>query len=157
MCAPHCLIDLMSEKNHELDQQHTSITLAREVKELTKEINNLKSQEFMKVFVRPWKFIWFSFLKGLMIGFGEVLGASVLVGIFIYLLSQVKLVPYVGDFVQGVINEIQIHPQLQSTNQQTDQTTTTTTNPSTETTTSTDTRAASPVKAQTTTSKTVTK
>ena len=56
--------------------------------------------------------MWFSFLKGLMIGFGSVLGASVLVGIFIYILAQIRLVPILGDLVEDVINQIQIEQQV---------------------------------------------
>lgn len=83
------------------------IALAKEMKELTTEITRLKDMDFMQVFKHPWKFLWYSFLKGLMIGFGSVLGASVLVGLFIYLLAQVRLVPILGDFVQDVIDQIQ--------------------------------------------------
>ncbi len=56
--------------------------------------------------------MWFSFLKGLMIGFGSVLGASVLVGIFIYILAQIRLVPILGDLVQDVIDQIQVEQQI---------------------------------------------
>lgn len=40
-------------------------------------------------------------------GFGSVLGASLVVGIFLYLLAQISLVPVIGDFVQKVIDQIQ--------------------------------------------------
>ena len=55
-----------------------------------------------------------SFLKGLMIGFGSVLGASVLVAIFLYLIAQIQLVPILGDFVKDVIDEVQIEELLTS-------------------------------------------
>lgn len=74
----------------------------------------------MQVFARPWKFIWFSFLKGLMIGFGSVLGASVLVAVFIYVLAQIRLVPVLGDFVQDVIDQIQIKQEVQQKNPNTE-------------------------------------
>ena len=92
--------------NHSHPHAH-DIALAKEMKELTTEITRLKDMDFMQVFKHPWKFLWYSFLKGLMIGFGSVLGASVLVGLFIYLLAQVRLVPILGDFVQDVIDQIQ--------------------------------------------------
>ncbi len=86
---------------------NNSLALAREIKELATEISRLKKMDFMQVFNHPIKFLFYSFLKGLMIGFGSVLGASVLVGIFIYILAQIRLVPILGDFVQEVINQIQ--------------------------------------------------
>jgi len=81
-------------------------TLNAQNRELAKEVKKIKKLEFMKVFKHPIKFIWFSFLKGLMIGFGSVLGASVLVAVFIYLLSTISFVPFIGDFVQDVIDEV---------------------------------------------------
>lgn len=84
-----------------------SLALAKEVKDLTVEIGRLKKMDFMQVFNHPIKFLWYSFLKGLLFGLGSVLGASVLVAVVIYLLAQVRLVPIIGDFVQGVIDQIQ--------------------------------------------------
>lgn len=100
--------------------KNPNLALATQVNELTKEIGKLKNQEFMQVFARPWKFIWFSFLKGLMIGFGSVLGASVLVAVFIYVLAQIRLVPVLGDFVQDVIDQIQIKQEVQQKNPNTE-------------------------------------
>jgi hypothetical protein len=82
--------------------------LAQEVKTLSKEIRKLKNQEFLKVFKNPWRFMWYSFLKGLMVGFGSVLGASVLVGIFFFLIAQVSLVPVLGDFIEEILVQIQL-------------------------------------------------
>lgn len=84
------------------------IQLVKEMKELTKELQKLKDQEFLQVFKKPFKFLWFSFLKGLMVGFGSVLGASILVALFVYLVAQISLVPIVGDFVEDIMSQIQI-------------------------------------------------
>ncbi len=91
---------------------NAEITLTKELKELTKEIGKLKSMELIQVFKHPWKFMGFSFLKGLMVGFGSVLGASVLVGFFIFLLGQISFVPYLGDFVEDIISQVQINKQI---------------------------------------------
>ena len=100
--------------NQTTEHRDHSIAFAREMKELTKEISRLKKMDFMQVFNHPVKFLFYSFLKGLMIGFGSVLGASVLVGIFIYVLAQIRLVPILGDFVQEVINQIQTEQSFKS-------------------------------------------
>lgn len=81
--------------------------LAEEVKKLTKEIQKLKDSEFLKVFAHPWKFMGFSLLKGMMVGLGSIIGATVLVGLLIYLLSKISLVPIIGDFVKDIMNQIQ--------------------------------------------------
>lgn len=82
--------------------------LAIEVKELTKEVRKLKKLEFVKVMKSPWKFMGFMFLKGLMVGFGSILGASVLVALFISILAQISFVPILGDIVQDVMGQIEI-------------------------------------------------
>jgi len=83
------------------------LELSKELKELTHEIQKLKSLEFIQVLKHPWKLMGLSLLKGIMIGFGSVLGATVLVAIFVYLLAQMSLVPVVGDFVKSVITQIE--------------------------------------------------
>jgi|GEM_PF-1691566 len=100
--------------NQTTEHHDHSLALAREMKELTAEITRLKKMDFMQVFNHPLKFLWYSFLRGLMLGFGSVLGASVLVGLFIYILAQIRLVPIVGDFVQSVINQIQSEQSVKS-------------------------------------------
>jgi len=56
-----------------------------------------------------------SFLHGLMVGFGWVIGASVLVALLIYLLAQIQFVPYLGDFVTDVIDEVKnIQPMVEN-------------------------------------------
>lgn len=93
-------------------QKHAQITkaelqLTQDVRDLTKEVKKLKDLEFIRVFKHPWKFLGFSLLKGIMVGFGSVLGATVLVAFFIYLLAQISVVPFVGEFVQDVMHQVE--------------------------------------------------
>lgn len=97
----------MSNQTTSTHPHDHSVALAKEVKNLAVEIGRLKKMDFMQVFNHPVKFLWYSFLKGLMVGLGSVIGASALVAVVIYLLAQVRLVPILGDLVQGVINQIQ--------------------------------------------------
>ncbi|MDZ4209742.1 MAG: DUF5665 domain-containing protein [Candidatus Curtissbacteria bacterium] len=86
--------------------------LAKEIKSLTKEVHKLKDLEFIQILKHPFKLMWLSLLKGLMVGFGSVLGASVLVAFFVYLVAQISLVPILGDFVKDIMSQINI-PQTQ--------------------------------------------
>jgi len=88
--------------------------LVKDITTLTKEVKRMQSMDVFRAFKNPWKFMGLSFLKGLMIGFGSVLGASVLVAIFLYLIAQIQLVPILGDFVKDVIDEVQIEELLTS-------------------------------------------
>ena len=91
-------------KAHPIDKQ-----LIKEMKALSKEVRNLKNLEFVRILKHPWKFLGLSLLKGMMVGLGTVLGASVLVGGLIYILAQISLVPIVGDFVEEVMAQIQVN------------------------------------------------
>ena len=44
--------------------------------------------------------------KGMAFGLGSVLGASVIVSLTVFLLSQVEFVPIIGEWVKGIMDEI---------------------------------------------------
>ncbi|MBF0583322.1 MAG: hypothetical protein HQL80_03695 [Magnetococcales bacterium] len=52
--------------------------------------------------------LFFAILKGLATGFGTVLGATLLVSWFLYLLSHVEFVPIIGDWVRMIIQQVQV-------------------------------------------------
>lgn len=81
--------------------------LVTQLQILTKQVQNLRDSELVEIFKKPGKFLWFSFLKGLALGLGSALGATILLAFLIYLLAQIQLVPYIGDFVTEVIQEIE--------------------------------------------------
>ncbi|MDX9970519.1 MAG: DUF5665 domain-containing protein [Candidatus Gracilibacteria bacterium] len=85
---------------------NTEEKLIKELKSLTSEVKNLKHLEFVKVMKKPRKYLFYSFLHGLMVGFGSVLGATVVVAIFVYLLAQISFIPIIGDLVESVLHEI---------------------------------------------------
>lgn len=99
----------LAEEVHHLAESERSIELelAKEVHALTKEVNRMEQMELIKIFKHPWKFMWFSLLKGIMVGFGSVLGATIFISIFVYVLAQMSFVPVIGDFVKDVMNQIE--------------------------------------------------
>ncbi|MBI5151903.1 hypothetical protein HZA39_00030 [Candidatus Peregrinibacteria bacterium] len=52
---------------------------------------------------KPWKAFRIAILKGIAFGFGSILGATVVVAIFVYILGKIKFVPLIGDFVQNLL------------------------------------------------------
>jgi len=99
------LTKLQTKRHRSLDKE-----IIKELSELTKAINKLKELEFIKILKHPFKLLWLSLLKGIMVGFGSILGATVLVAIFIYLLTQIgeqfDFVPYISDMVQEILNQL---------------------------------------------------
>lgn len=90
---------LDSKKNFEKE-------LIKNLNELSKGVNRLKDLELMELYKKPLKFMGYSLLKGMMIGFGSVLGATVLVAVFVYLLSNIQFVPIVGNFVSDIVQQV---------------------------------------------------
>lgn len=88
-------------------ERDLEIELAREIAVLSKEIRRMKDMEVIQIFKQPWRFMGFCLLKGILIGFGSVLGATIFLSLFVYLLAQISLVPIVGDFVKDVIETIE--------------------------------------------------
>jgi len=88
-------------------ERNLEVELAREIKVLSKEIRRMKDMEVIQIFKQPWRFMGFCLLKGILIGFGSVLGATIFLSLFVYLLAQISLVPIVGDFVKDVIETIE--------------------------------------------------
>ncbi|OGY23439.1 MAG: hypothetical protein A2172_04390 [Candidatus Woykebacteria bacterium RBG_13_40_15] len=48
-----------------------------------------------------------NFLGGLAWGVGTVLGATIVVGLVIIILSKISSIPIIGDFIGNILNEIQ--------------------------------------------------
>jgi hypothetical protein len=80
--------------------------LVKNLTKLTKEIERLQQLEFIKLIKKPGRLIWYGFLKGVAVGFGSVVGASLVVGVFVFILSKISVVPVIGDAVNAVIEEI---------------------------------------------------
>ncbi|KKQ72169.1 MAG: DUF5665 domain-containing protein [Candidatus Gracilibacteria bacterium] len=90
-----------------MDEKTIQRDLARSVDGLTVQVGNLVYTEANSSFNKPWKAAVISLVKGLAFGFGSILGATVIVALFIFILSQIQLVPVVGDFVKSLLEYMQ--------------------------------------------------
>ena len=76
-------------------------------KNLEKSLNNLLKHNFFKIYNSFWKLLFISLLRGLASGLGWVLGATILVSLLTYTLSQIEFIPILGDLVSRLIEEIE--------------------------------------------------
>ena len=76
-------------------------------KELEKTINKLLKHNFFKINCSFWNLLFISLLRGLASGLGWVLGATILVSLLTYTLSQIEFIPIIGDWVSRLIKEIE--------------------------------------------------
>lgn len=81
------------------------------IERLTKEVEILNQHRFVRVHNSIFRMIGFQFLRGLALGLGTVVGATALVSIVAYWLSQFEFVPIIGEWVKQIADQITETPQ----------------------------------------------
>lgn len=74
---------------------------------LTVEVEKLNSHRFIAVQNSIWRLIGFQFLRGLAFGLGSVIGATLLVSIIGWWLSQFEFLPVIGDWMVILADEFE--------------------------------------------------
>ena len=78
-----------------------------EIKKLSEAIKSLNNNNIFKIYNSIKKVLFISFLKGLASGLGWIIGATILVSLLTYILSQIEFIPILGDIVSQLIEEIE--------------------------------------------------
>lgn len=74
---------------------------------LSKEVALLNSHRFVKIHNQPVRMIAFQFFRGLAFGLGSVMGATILVSLAAWWVSQFEFLPIVGEWARQIADEIQ--------------------------------------------------
>lgn len=82
-------------------------SLAHEVRALREELTFLRSHKMFHVYQSRRRIILFRFMIGMATGLGTVIGATVLLSVIIWALSQIEFLPIVGDFSAQIARRIQ--------------------------------------------------
>ena len=90
----------MAKKNKILEKND------HEVKKLSEAIKSLNNNNIFKIYNSTKKILFISFLKGLASGLGWIIGATILVSILTFALSQIQFIPILGEWVSKLITEI---------------------------------------------------
>ena len=77
-----------------------------EIKKLSEAIKSLNNNNIFKIYNSTKKILVVSFLKGLASGLGWIIGATILVSILTFALSQIQFIPILGEWVSKLITEI---------------------------------------------------
>jgi hypothetical protein len=77
-----------------------------ELAALRREVARLNSHRFIRIQNSIPKMLLFQFGRGLALGLGTVIGASVLVSIVAYFLSQINFVPLIGEWAAEIAESI---------------------------------------------------
>ena len=91
----------MEKKNKILEKNDN------EIKKLSEAIKSLNNNNIFKIYNSTKKILFISFIKGLASGLGWIIGATILVSLLTYILSQIEFIPIFGDIVSQLIQEIE--------------------------------------------------
>lgn len=81
-------------------------SLPEEVRALRREVARLNGHRFIRLHDSLVRLVWFNFLRGLAFGLGSVIGATALVSIAVYALSQIDFIPIIGDWAKQIADQI---------------------------------------------------
>jgi hypothetical protein len=78
------------------------------LRDLAREVQRLNAHRFIRVHNSVWRLIGFQFARGLAFGLGSVLGASILVSVLAWWLSQIEFLPIIGEWAMRLASEIDL-------------------------------------------------
>jgi hypothetical protein len=61
-------------------------------------------------YANPKRFLWFSFLRGIVYGLGIFIGGTIVVAIVLSVLTQFNSVPVIGPLVEKIVEIVQTAP-----------------------------------------------
>jgi hypothetical protein len=81
--------------------------LAREVAALRAALTTLTGHKVFRSHATVPRLLWFNFLRGLALGLGSVVGATILVSALVFALSSIDFVPVIGEWATDIIDVIE--------------------------------------------------
>lgn len=83
----------------------TDISLPEELRQVRNELIRLNALHLFEWNRRTANVLFMQFLKGTFLGLGSLLGATIVISVLVYFLSQIEFIPIIGDWVKQ-INQI---------------------------------------------------
>jgi len=77
------------------------------IERLTSEVEKLNNHRFVTMHNSMLRMLGFTLLRGLALGLGTAIGATALVSIVAYWLSQFEFVPVIGEWVKQIADQIE--------------------------------------------------
>lgn len=77
------------------------------INQLTDEVRKLNNHHFIRVQNSLWRIVVYQFLRGLAFGLGTALGATVLVSLLVWWLSQFEFLPIIGEWAAELVTHIE--------------------------------------------------
>jgi hypothetical protein len=80
--------------------------LAQEIRALRAELALLNSHRFVRVHNSLPRLLAFNFARGMAMGLGTVVGATLLLSVIAWSLSQIEFLPIIGDWAAQIADEM---------------------------------------------------
>lgn len=90
------------------DPKNCQEGILAEIHKIRQELEKLNGNKLLHTYNSGRRLVFFQLMKGVAFGFGSVMGASVVVSFFIFLLSQVEFIPIIGEYLSQLIEEIKL-------------------------------------------------
>jgi hypothetical protein len=92
------------------DPTQADQTLTKELAALRTEVARLNRHKIVTMHDRPLKILGFQLLRGIAMGFGTVVGATIVVSIAAFLLAQIDFIPIIGEWASQIASQIDVSP-----------------------------------------------
>jgi hypothetical protein len=92
----------------EITELKTQQTTTDELAALRSELTQLNAHRFIRIHNSLPKLLAFQFAKGLALGLGTVVGATILVWILTLFLSTIDFIPILGDWAGEIARQIDL-------------------------------------------------
>ena len=76
------------------------------LEKLTKEVETLNQHRFIRVQNSVWRMMLYQLSRGLAFGLGSVLGATIVVSIVAWFISQIAFSPLIGEWASEILKQI---------------------------------------------------
>ncbi len=80
--------------------------LVKNLEVLTAHIERMESNAFSRLLNDPKHFFWYRFIGGIASGVGNILGATVVVALFLYILQRIQVAPIIGPFIADIVEQV---------------------------------------------------
>jgi hypothetical protein len=78
------------------------------LEKLTAEVEKLNQHRFIRIQNSVWRMMVFQLGRGLAFGLGSVLGATIVVSILAWFISQIEFIPLIGSWASEILKQIEI-------------------------------------------------
>ncbi len=79
-----------------------NVSVVKDLSHVREIFETLGFNEFAEYLRKPWRIVWINFVAGISRGFGIVLGATVVLALFVWLLGLFIDFPLVGQYFSNL-------------------------------------------------------